>query len=808
MRNTVRLAGGTKYERLSATPTPTKTSGAAAFGGDFVRRCVSLTPASARKRIGSLTPRKSFREVKTVFEEGDPDQQEEEEPFMLSGRPVATPPSRKPDPAKCNRKDARVVSELLRDLHSFADRLAESKSSPALGRSPVAAAGGAKPLRTSQSSNIIRTATVPSTTPPPPPPVIGRAQGAAPIAVETTSFTLQDSSAALIQGSLAAPPETTSASATGLGYGSSRAALETTSFTLQGSASAFVQSSSPTAAETAVASSTSLARSSSPSATEPTWTSTDTTYFQGSSQYYQGSSQSTSETYLTSTYTRDLVQGPPSSATETTFTSRTSSTATTAPDQVVPTAVPTSPTRTVMSSQFHSRGDFDAASNDGSSVANSFDDIRGDIVDDLDAIQDHLDDTDLGNLAEVMPERNTGRLFSDVEPGPAEQPSTLTSVPTLPSELIEELGADGGRGYRTLDNQIYGAEEDDASHSGSTLSDVRARGGAPSTWSFQGTQRLSRRDLADAISTVWAKFWSDDMGKISAIVRRRFSKLVPHLRRFLAHVVAFWGGVTYIRRALSAFVRIMNKDERVKELLERLGWASATTLRVFLSLCAMVMQTSIQLYYLFRDRIIPDLRRIIPKCFYKTVVKFLEMAKRSPWALVLGPFSLTFAIDGNKFPNPYLLHEKFGVDENDITFASGPMGAGAGSSYYYTEGYSTQREAETEGYSADQDEEAEAYSTERAGETEMYSVGQAEETEAYTSEQGATAVAPDSATEYTETMSRFQTEPTTYGGARYDGVTAYQQKQYAEAVASHNQGYSENGKENRPLSERTNDYDY
>lgn len=195
-------------------------------------------------------------------------------------------------------------------------------------------------------------------------------------------------------------------------------------------------------------------------------------------------------------------------------------------------------------------------------------------------------------------------------------------------------------------------------------------------------ERLSGTNVGDALVSVWDRFWSDDMRKILRIIRNRFKDLLPHIRRFLAHVVAFWGGVTYIRRALTAFIRIMQRDSRVRELLHRLGWASTTTLRVFMSLCAMMLQASLQFYFLMRDRIIPQLRRVIPKCYYKGVVLLLRAARHSPWALVMGPFSLTAAIESRKIPDPYYLHNKFGVPEDDTSFDFGVGDTFAGSTFF------------------------------------------------------------------------------------------------------------------------------
>lgn len=192
--------------------------------------------------------------------------------------------------------------------------------------------------------------------------------------------------------------------------------------------------------------------------------------------------------------------------------------------------------------------------------------------------------------------------------------------------------------------------------------------GPPPSFSYR-SERLSR-NISDAMSNIWERFWRDDVQQIIGIIKNRFSQLAPYVRRFFAHLVAFWGSITYIRRAIAAFVRILNKDERVRELLHRIGWASATTLKIFLSLCSMFMSASLQFYHLMRNKIIPDIRRVIPIVYYKVITGLAAAAQSSPWPLVLGPFSLTFAIETSKLPNAYILHDKLSVDREDVTFTS------------------------------------------------------------------------------------------------------------------------------------------
>ncbi|CAN8074276.1 unnamed protein product [Agarophyton chilense] len=182
-------------------------------------------------------------------------------------------------------------------------------------------------------------------------------------------------------------------------------------------------------------------------------------------------------------------------------------------------------------------------------------------------------------------------------------------------------------------------------------------------------RRLSR-NVADAMAHIWEKFWKDDVRLIAKIIQKRLSQLSPYFRRFVAHLIAFWGSVTYIRRALAAFIRILNRDERVRELLQRIGWASATTLKIFLSICSMLMSATLQFYHLMRDRVIPDIHRLIPIAYYKLVRSLLRLSDHSPWALMLGPFSVQFGIDNHKLPDAYLLHDKLGINRDDVTFAT------------------------------------------------------------------------------------------------------------------------------------------
>lgn len=298
-------------------------------------------------------------------------------------------------------------------------------------------------------------------------------------------------------------------------------------------------------------------------------------------------------------------------------------------------------------------------------------------------------------------------------PPPPRALGTITSTALTQSEHQSDDDDDVTTGYSTqedttLDDTTLEADITEPDHAASTDDLTTER---PRAVSYRNTEtgttftfgaspfvgvstpsgryhssRFSGKNMNDALISIWDRFWSDDMRKIARIFRNRFKELVPHIRRFLAHVVAFWGGVTYIRRALTAFIRLLQRDSRVRELLQRLGWASSTTLRVFMSLCAMVLQASLQMYFLMRDRIIPQLRRVIPKCYYKTVVMLLRAARHSPWALVLGPFSVTAAIESRKIPDPYLLHNKFGVPQSDTSFDFGAAETFTAASSFFSRG--------------------------------------------------------------------------------------------------------------------------
>lgn len=354
-----------------------------------------------------------------------------------------------------------------------------------------------------------------------------------------------------------------------------------------------------------------------------------------------------------------------------------------------------------------------AVNRESTTTANSFDQVADEIDEDMEVFRP-VEEHDLPNLPEPIPERHQDRLFSEVDPAPEAEEEFAPAETVIDEEdEIDEIGSPEVRErIERIEQNIHeehherhehhehhehhdhhehheyhkhyeqhdehedetGAVKDDEgqadrgvpeSSGGDTLPTLL---GPPPSFTIRG-ERLSR-NVADAMANIWDRFWAEDVRAIAKIIRNRFSQLMPYIRRFLAHVVAFWGGITYIRRAIAAFVRLLKRDERVRELLERVGWASATTLKVFLSMCSMLFQAMLQFYYLMRDKVIPDAKRVIPILYYKSIMSLLTLAKKSPWSLVFGPFSLTFAIDSEKVPDRYMLHDKLSIEREDVTFAS------------------------------------------------------------------------------------------------------------------------------------------
>lgn len=228
--------------------------------------------------------------------------------------------------------------------------------------------------------------------------------------------------------------------------------------------------------------------------------------------------------------------------------------------------------------------------------------------------------------------------------------------------------------------------------------------------------------MADAVASVARRFWADDAARIASILRRRARQLAPCLRRLLAHATAFAAGVTHLRRALAACARVLNSDARVRALLRRVGWASAAALRAAVAVLAAVLAVAVRAHDAVRHRLVPAARTLLPTTYARVVHAALRTARRSPWALVLGPASLTLALHAAALPDPWWLHRKFGVgtrpkDKDPFDplagwdFAALLAGGGAGSrggsrggsrphslSYEYTYGTGTinSRAAETE----------------------------------------------------------------------------------------------------------------
>lgn len=353
--------------------------------------------------------------------------------------------------------------------------------------------------------------------------------------------------------------------------------------------------------------------------------------------------------------------------------------------------------RHVASSPHHYQASPQQPGSPGPPTRNSFDRAAQEMAEDLNIFDEvtRIEEEDLRETAEKIPERNQDRLFSSNEP--AERKISDGHSPAHHEEnhhhrhwdINDQKGSGEEKhvykesheyeehheyeGDREREAHVHRHDAAPASspnhyHPPTPGSEPGSTIGPPPSFAFR-SNRLSR-NVAEAMANIWDRFWADDVRQIVQIVKSRFSQIMPYLRRFLAHVVEFWGGIKYIKRALTAFFRVLNKDERVRELLDRVGWASVTTLRIFLSMCAMIMSATLQFYNLMRTRIIPDTRRVIPIVYYKLIVRLLQAAKRSPWSLYIGPFSLTFAIDEDKVPDKYFLHDKLSVPQEEVTFTS------------------------------------------------------------------------------------------------------------------------------------------
>jgi hypothetical protein len=313
-------------------------------------------------------------------------------------------------------------------------------------------------------------------------------------------------------------------------------------------------------------------------------------------------------------------------------------------------------------------------------------------------------DDELRDMVALMPGRNPERMFSDAggrkRAGGA---AKSASAPTTVNRDGDRRGADSGSYYYYYSSEGGAATRldfDEPAEDGLGSAVVESGG-----FSLAGSAGLARGNIADAVAGVASRFWTDDVRKIAAILQRRLRQLLPALRRFVAHVAAFWGGVTYLRRALTAFARVLNKDARVRELLRRVGWGSAETLRLALSLAAAVVSNAVRAYELMRDVVVPEARVLLPRAYSRAAFAALRAARRSPWALALGPASITLALHAARLPDPLWLHRKFGVavgaGDGDRGGRTGGRTGGGGNaetslSYTYTYATGTTRAEEPE----------------------------------------------------------------------------------------------------------------
>jgi hypothetical protein len=334
------------------------------------------------------------------------------------------------------------------------------------------------------------------------------------------------------------------------------------------------------------------------------------------------------------------------------------------------------------------------------------------------ALMSQTADSELRDMVALMPGRNEARMFRDEPARPSKRGSIRvaggseylqrspakkgiarpapSSAPTTGTDFF----SDGGVWQRGDENDVRGtAAAANASVTPGDTDDVNSasyeyyyssEAGAETRDGFvepdddvddSSLPRLpsfrirgvssGKQNVADAVVTVLNRFVTEDLSTILAILRRRFSQLVPHVQRFVAHIMAFWGGITYMRRALAALLRILKKDKRVRELLERIAWNSASTLRLFLSMATMTLQTVIRVYSIIRYKFLPEARRLLPRYYSNAIHTLLRVAAKSPWILILGPMSLQFALQKAKLPDPNWLYRVFRLSPSPSRVTNG-----------------------------------------------------------------------------------------------------------------------------------------
>lgn len=309
-----------------------------------------------------------------------------------------------------------------------------------------------------------------------------------------------------------------------------------------------------------------------------------------------------------------------------------------------------------------------------------------------------LADDEIRDVAALLPARNADRMFSD-----AQQQAGASAAPrSAPGSFNRAGGKGGGDGDgdgdgRDSGSSYYyyysseagadtragfsddGGEEEDAAgggkqgrgneralvpHGGQNSKNARGGGGgygAALTQSLAGSASYARDNIADAVGVAARHFATDDVAKITAILRRRLRQLLPALRRLAAHFAAFFAGVSHLQRTLSAVSRALASDSHLRELAQRTGAAGKESVRVALVLLKAVGEVVLRGYRLAVGEWIPKAKGGIPRGYAKVVLGLVRAAGRSPWVWGVGPVSLTVALSGRRLPEPLLLHRKFGV---------------------------------------------------------------------------------------------------------------------------------------------------
>ena len=150
------------------------------------------------------------------------------------------------------------------------------------------------------------------------------------------------------------------------------------------------------------------------------------------------------------------------------------------------------------------------------------------------------------------------------------------------------------------------------------------------------------------------RFFKKDIMVIAQIIVRRWKQMLPHIRWFFRQLVAFFSGLAHLRRAIAAFITFLRKDERTRQLVDRIALASTTTIKVLLIIITAIYEGIIFSHWMIKNRAIPFFQENIPKCYNAVMKKMYKWAEESPWVAMLGPFSLSFAIHEDRLPPRFL----------------------------------------------------------------------------------------------------------------------------------------------------------